>query len=91
MPSISIAGPFDFMSRKLDACVDELIGKGETDIVLDLSETHYLTSRGIATMFKMIKKIQAAGGELHITGATDDMQELIEQGKMDEYITYISN
>ena len=91
MPSIAITGPFDFMNANLDACVEGFISKGEADIVLDLSQTHYLTSRGIASMFKIIKKIRAAGGELHITGATDDMQELIELGRMDEYITYISN
>ncbi len=60
------------------------------NIVLDLTAAYYITSMGIATMFKMIKKIRAAAGELHITGATDDMTDLIELGKMDAYITYIS-
>ncbi len=91
MPSVVVNGPFDFLDSGFDARVDEIIGKGEKNIVLDMTSAHYITAQGIASMFKMIKKIGAVGGELHITGATDDMQEIIELCGLDEYITYISD
>lgn len=91
MPSLTISGPFDFVNPKLDALVEDLIEKGEKSIVLDLSQSLYFTSRGMATMFKMIKKIRSSGGRLHITGATEDMKEVIELGRINEFISYVTN
>lgn len=89
MPAIVISGPFDFMSSKIDTFIEERIGKDTVSIVLDLSASHYLTSMGIATIFKLIKKMKAAGGILHIAGATDDMKELLQLSNVTAYISYI--
>jgi anti-anti-sigma factor len=91
MPAVVISGPFDFMSSKIDTFVEGLIGKGTASIVLDLSASHYLTSMGIATIFKLIKKINAAGGMLHIAGATDDMKEVIQLSNVNAYVSYIDD
>lgn len=88
-PSLSIKGPFDFIDNKIDMWIDDQIGKGNSSIILDLSETHYITAIGIAALFKFIKKINGANGLIHITGATEDMMELIKLGKMDQYVSYI--
>ncbi|MBN1576538.1 MAG: STAS domain-containing protein [Chitinispirillaceae bacterium] len=90
MPAIIITGPFDFMNANIDAFVDDIISKGLMNLVLDLTAAHYITSTGIATIVKIIKKIKAAGGLLHLAGATDDMMELVKLGHMDTYVSYIA-
>jgi anti-anti-sigma factor len=89
-PALYIKGPFDFMHLKIDAWVDEQLAQGNSTLVLDLTETNYLTAMGIASMFKIVKKLTKTGGMLHILGATDDMVELIKLGKLDKYISYIT-
>ena len=91
IPAITIKGPFDFMNSKIDLFVDDQIGKGNVTLMLNLSATHYLTAMGIAALFKIIKKLSAAGGLLHILGPTDDMIEMIKMGKMYQYVSYIVN
>jgi anti-anti-sigma factor len=91
LPALAINGPFDFMHPKIDEWVAEQIDKGNTAVVLDLTAAYYITAMGFAAMFKMVKKISAAGGLLHIAGATPDMIELITLGKMDKYVSYIVN
>ena len=88
VPALSIKGPFDFMHSKIDAWMDEQVAAGITALVLDLTETHYLTAMGIACMFKIVKKLTKTGGLLTIIGATDDMVELIKMGMLDKYVSY---
>jgi anti-anti-sigma factor len=90
IPAIAIRGPFDFMSTEIDRWMDEQIENGVTTLVLDLTDAHYITAQGIATMYKMVKKLSEVKGLLNINGATEDMVELIKLGKMEQYITYLS-
>jgi len=91
VPAIIIKGPFDFTHQKIDIWIDEQIAKGTISVILDLSAAHYITSMGIACMFKIVRKISTAGGMLHIAGATSDMVELISLAKLDRFISYIIN
>ena len=88
MPSIQVAGPFDFSDERLDTLLGEIISSGSKDLVLDLSQTSFVTGLGIACIVKMYKKIKAANGMLQIAGATDDMLTLIHLAGLDKYVQF---
>lgn len=91
LPSINIKGPFDFIDAEIDSWVDDQISSHHEAIILDLSDCHYITAYGVATIFKIVKKISSTGGILHISGATEDMLEIITLAKLDRYVSIIVN
>lgn len=91
MPSVAIQGPFDFMSAKIDTFVDEQIAQGGTSVVLDLRAAYYISAEGLATIFKLVKKMRAINGLLHVCGATQDMAELLSFANIDTYISFVSD
>ena len=91
MPSVAIYGPFDFMSVRIDTFVDEQIGKGSTNVVLDLRTAYYITAEGLASIFKLVKKMRSSGGLLHIYGATQDMTELLSFANIAAYVSLVSD
>lgn len=89
MDSIEIIGPFDSIDEQVDELAKRIFDDGKVDIVFDLKGTSYLTSSGIATLIKILKHVQQAGGTLAITGATDDMMDLVRLARLDKYIRFI--
>jgi anti-anti-sigma factor len=89
LPSVRIIGPFDAMFDHVLEFVNEYITRGHANIILDLSETTYMTSQGIGCLIKVIKRMNAAEKTLYIVGATGDMIELICMAKIEKFIKFV--
>jgi anti-anti-sigma factor len=89
--TIEIVGPFDCIDEQVSQLAKQIIDEGAKDVAFDLRKTSYLTSSGIATMIKVLKKIQQAQGTLSLIGATNDMLGLIKMARLDKYITIVNS
>jgi anti-anti-sigma factor len=87
--SIEIAGPFDFTDPEIDSIATQVLEEGKQTLALDLSKVTYITSPGISSVVKVLKKIQAANGLLYINGATPDMVDLFRLAAVDKFIRFM--
>lgn len=51
-------------SPGFEKAVEEAVGKGETNLIVDMSEVNYMSSRGLRAFLTGAKCAQAAGGKL---------------------------
>jgi|GEM_PF-2057406 STAS domain. len=86
--SIQIIGPFNFNDVHVDAIADQVLEEGKQMLAFDLSKTTYVTSPGIASVIKVLKKVQAAKGMLYISGATEDMRDILRLANIDDFIRF---
>jgi anti-anti-sigma factor len=87
--SIEIAGPFDFSDPEIDSIAAQVLEEGKQALALDLAKVSYITSPGISSVVKVLKKIQAANGLLYINGATPDMVDLFRLAAVDKFIRFM--
>lgn len=57
--------------------LDELIEEGKKNVVIDLSKVKFMNSSGLGILIGGLKKIDDAGGDLKICGATDRIESLL--------------
>jgi anti-anti-sigma factor len=87
--AITINGPLDFNDTLIVTMVQQIINEGKTAIALDLSKASYVSSPGIATIIKVIKKLQVVGGQLLIIGATPDMVNCFSTARIDRFMKFM--
>jgi anti-anti-sigma factor len=87
--SIEIAGPFDFNDPTIDSIATQVLEEGKQCIAFDLSRVSYITSPGLSSVVKVLKKIQAINGLLYIKGATPDMVDLFRLAAVDKFIRFM--
>jgi anti-anti-sigma regulatory factor len=86
--SIQIIGPFNFNDAHLDAIADQVLVEGKKILAFDLSKSTYVTSPGVASVIKVLKKVRAIQGELFISGATEDMIDVLRLANIDDFIRF---
>lgn len=89
MDSIEIIGAFDYNDIAVDDIVRDVISQGKKGLVFNLSQTSYITSAGIASLIKALKKMQGVNGTLYIFGATQDMIEFLQMTNLGSYLQFI--
>jgi len=57
---------------------EKVIDDGHTKIVMDASQTYYISSLILASMVYMLKKIQDKGGKLVLCNVKDRVKEVME-------------
>ena len=57
---------------------EKVIDDGNTKIVMDASQTFYISSLILASMVYMLKKIQEKGGKLVLCNVKDRVKEVME-------------
>jgi anti-anti-sigma factor len=87
--SIEIAGAFDFSDPQIDSIAAQVLEEGKQSIAFDLSKVTYMTSPGLSSIVKVLKKIQAANGLLYINGAAPDMVDLFRLAAVDKFIRFM--
>jgi len=87
--AIEITGPLDFNDTLVNTIAQQIIGEGKKVLGLDLSKASYVSSPGIATIIKVIKKMQAVEGKLVIIGSTEDMKNCFAMARIDRFMTFI--
>jgi anti-anti-sigma factor len=64
MAVIQLSGRFDaFHAPTIRAQIDSLISTGTLKIVVDLSETSFLDSAGLAVLVNLLKQLRQLGGD----------------------------
>jgi anti-anti-sigma regulatory factor len=87
--SIEITGPFDFNDPQVDSIAIQIMEEGKQTLAFDLSKVSYITSPGISSIIKVLKKIHSANGLLYINGATPDMVDLFRLAAVDKFIRFM--
>ena len=87
--AIEITGPLDFNDALIITMVQNILSEGKTAIALDLSKASYVSSPGVATIIKVIKKLQAVEGQMVIVGATPDMVNCFSMARIDRFMKFI--
>jgi len=71
-------------NEKLKNAFTALLGEGAKNIILDLSNTVYVSSLVLASLVFMDKKAQEAGGSLVICGVNNRIKEILTVTNLDK-------
>ncbi|MCR4938409.1 MAG: STAS domain-containing protein [Lachnospiraceae bacterium] len=63
---------------KLSADLKQLADEGKYDVVIDMSETSYISSVGLRALLTMQKAVNANNGSMLIRGACDSVREIFD-------------
>ncbi|MCC7272687.1 MAG: STAS domain-containing protein [Alphaproteobacteria bacterium] len=81
---VTPAGRLDISSAKL--VEDSLIGiieRGNSRLVLDLSQLDYISSAGLRTLLVVAKRVETAKGKIALAGLKPNVREVLEVGGFD--------
>jgi len=89
---IRFHGNLEFIAAdELDRVVAQLVKSGQYKVVVDLSNTSYISSRGWGVFLSNIKEMREKGGDLKLSGMLADTYEVfrvLEFGMfLNSYIT----
>lgn len=74
---IKLDGVVDTVSCvKLRSILDDLVGKGKTKLVLDMSNVEYVSSSGWGAFSSRIKEIRETGGDIKIFGMDREVDNI---------------
>lgn len=65
-------------SAVFDRYLTTAIDRGDTRLVIDLSELEYISSTGLSAFLSAAKKIKAAGGRMALTGINSRIRLVFE-------------
>lgn len=63
---------------ELESVLSELTGRGEVDLLLDLSGMEYISSSGLRVFLMYLKKIREAKGRFMLCSMSPDIREIFE-------------
>jgi anti-anti-sigma factor len=72
-------------ARELRPRLQEVIGKGATQIVMDLSRVDAVDSSGIGLLIATRNSLAKVGGGLRIVGVSAEIQHLFEVMRLDRH------
>ena len=79
VPVIAVSGEIDVATApQLRECLQGVIGRGQTTIVLDLLAVTFLDSTALGVMVAALKRCREAGGDLHIVVADPRIVKIFE-------------
>lgn len=85
---VTVTGRVDSAtSGELEAALKALLGKGASNLVLDLSGVDFLSSSGLRVMVTTRKALKEAGGEVVIAQPSDRVKETLELAGLDVLFT----
>lgn len=74
---IRFHGNLEFVAAdELDRVVAQLVKTGHIRVVVDLSDTYYISSRGWGVFLSNIKEMREKGGDLKLSGMLPDTYEV---------------
>lgn len=65
----------------------EAIDRGESRVMLDVADCPYIDASGLGVLVSLSKRCRAAGGELVLEHAHDDLRTLLELSRIDTVLT----
>lgn len=85
---VAVSGDLDVLSAtRLRQLLDELIARGDTNLLLDLRLTEFVDSSGLSALVSGMKGARAAGGDLALICGEGNVRRLIEMVALDQVFT----
>ena len=78
-------------SIQLKKAFASLLEEGSKNIILDLSNTFYVSSIVLASLVFMQKSAKEAGGNLVICGVNDRVREVLEMANLDKVLDIVTD
>ena len=83
--TIAVSGELDMASApQLAAAIEQIAGRGQNDIVLDLSELRFCDSSGLSVFVQAHRDLRAAGGGLTLRNPSERLLMLLATTKLDD-------
>lgn len=73
---------------KLEKELMDLIDAGETEILLDMADTTYISSVALRVLLKAKKGLKAVGGNLILRNVTDSVMEVFDVTNFTSVLTF---
>lgn len=73
---------------KLEKDLMDLIDAGETEILLDMADTTYISSVALRALLKAKKALKAVGGNLVLRNVTDSVMEVFDVTNFTSVLTF---
>ncbi len=92
MPCIEIAGPLDHRSKEADEIARNLLEESENqekDLIVDLRQSGFMTSEGLAILINILKFLRPGGRRLVLLGPAVDMIEFLKFSGVADLITIV--
>lgn len=78
-------------NEELKKTFADLLDKGAKNIILDLSETFFISSIVVASLVFMVKRAKEAGGDLVLCGIKDKVEEVLRVTNLDKVFNIFDN
>jgi anti-anti-sigma factor len=76
---ITIEGELDTATAPdLETAIQGCLAEGASALLLDLSNTDYVSSMGLRVFLSTLKSLKASGGRLVLAGLNEEVQEIID-------------
>ncbi|MBA3021755.1 STAS domain-containing protein [Propionicimonas sp.] len=73
-------------ATQLKDTVTEAVGTGKLRLVVDLTSTTFMDSSGLGALIGALKTARAAGGDLRIAGANEQVLMVLQLSNMDRIL-----
>jgi anti-sigma B factor antagonist len=83
-PVVRVTGEVDYSNvSEMRAAIDQTIGNSPSGLVIDLSETTYIDSAGIAAIIAGYKQLRRANGKLALVTTDKNVRRIIDLVRLD--------
>ncbi|MFY9751537.1 MAG: STAS domain-containing protein [Candidatus Acidiferrales bacterium] len=72
--------------RKIDQHVDEMLGRNELRLVIDLANVTHIDSSMVGTIVRTHSRLSKAGGALRLAGAKGMVRDVLEMTQVTQVI-----
>jgi anti-sigma B factor antagonist len=62
---------------------DKLLGDGEQNFVIDLSQVPFMDSSGLATLVQLFKRVRIGHGDVRLCGLQPEVRRIFELTRLD--------
>ncbi|MFN8125011.1 MAG: STAS domain-containing protein [Candidatus Nanopelagicales bacterium] len=85
---VAVTGELDvYTAPELETALNDLIGQGRSDLVIDLSGVDFLDSTGLGVMVKALKWAREAGGGLRVVATQERITKVFTITGLDEVMS----
>lgn len=84
---LTLGGRLNMVSApQLKAAINEAVEGGRTHVVVDLAEVGFMDSSGLGVLIAGLKKARQDGGDLRITGVTQQVATVLQLTNLDRVL-----
>lgn len=73
---------------KLEADLMGLLDAGETEVIVDMADTHYISSMALRALLKAVKRMKAMGGSLVLRNVSETVMEVFDVTNFTSILTF---